>query len=77
MPAFTPHYVRVMNDIEDQIRAGKLRPGDRLPSTPALADQYGVGRTTIRDAVNRLIATGVLRGHQGIAVFVADPHPDQ
>lgn len=49
--------------IADQLRAaiadGELRPGDRLPSEVQLAQEYGVGRGTVREAI-RLLAAGNL-----------------
>jgi GntR family transcriptional regulator len=60
-----------MDDIRTQIGDGRLRPGDRLPSTPRLAAQYGVSPGTVRQAVSRLLEVGVLRGQPGLAVFVA------
>lgn len=69
---FTPLYRRVMAEIRDKIRTGEWPPGHRLPSTRDLAVQYDVAPGTIREAVNRLIELGELRGHQGLAVFVAD-----
>ncbi len=64
-----------MQEVCDCIDAGKLKPGDQLPSTAELAERYGVSRNTVRDAVNRLLAQGVLRGHQGLGVFVAKKCP--
>lgn len=70
---FTPLYRQIMDDIRRRIAAGELKPGDELPTTDELAQRYDAGRTTVRTAVERLIDAGVLRGHQGRAVYVADP----
>jgi GntR family transcriptional regulator len=69
---FTPHYQRVIDAITDDIATGRLRPGDRLPSTAQLAEAYRFSPGTIRRAVDILLDRGVLRGHQGLGVFVAD-----
>ena len=69
---FTPLYRRVMAEIREKIRTGEWPPGHRLPSTRDLATQYNVAPGTIREAVNRLLETGELRGHQGLGVFVED-----
>lgn len=69
-PDFVPYYVEIMNDLRAQIADGRLKPGERLPSTTALAKQYGRAPGTVRVAVERLIIEGVLRGHQGDGVFV-------
>ena len=67
---FTPFYAQVMNSISADIAAGRLRPGQRLPSTRLLAEQYGHSPGTIRKAVDELVKAGLLRGHQGVGVFV-------
>jgi DNA-binding GntR family transcriptional regulator len=70
---FVPYYAEIMNDLRGQIADGRLQPGDRLPSTRALANHYGHSPGTVREAIKRLMEEGVLRGHQGVAVFVAEP----
>lgn len=72
MPPSEPHYRRIMREIRASIAVGELAPGDRLPSTQKLADQYGVSAPTVRQAITILIETGELVGHQGVAVRVAD-----
>lgn len=71
MPIDPPYVDNIIADIRRQIAAGDLGPGSRLPSTTALADEYGVSRNTVRDAINRMKATGELVGFQGLAVKVA------
>lgn len=70
-----PYYVEIMNDIRDQISDGRLRPGDEIPSTRDLAKRYGRAPGTVRHAIEELIKAKVLRGHQGVAVFVAGMPP--
>ncbi|WP_243704827.1 GntR family transcriptional regulator [Micromonospora sp. KC723] len=48
-----------------------LKPGDKLPSTRELADQYETSPVTVRKAVDILIESGELLGRQGLGVFVA------
>lgn len=71
MPIDPPYVDNIIADIRRKISSGELKPGDPLPSTTALVEQYGVARNTVRDAINRLKAAGVLVGHQGLAVKVA------
>jgi len=71
MPAFIPMYRQIIADLTEQIDRGQLLPGEKLPSTRELAQHYGVSRGTVRDAINRLLDSGVLRGHTGLGVFVA------
>jgi len=68
-----PFYRRIMRDIQDQIASGELKPGDKIPSTKQLAQTYECSAPTVKQAIARLQETGVLRGHQGLGVFVAPP----
>lgn len=72
MPAFTPLYRRIMEDLRTRVDRGDLRPGDKLPSTRELAEQYDTGASTVRQAIALMLETGELRGHQGRGVYVAD-----
>lgn len=56
-----------------EIRAGRLSPGDRLPTEQALMRQAGVSRTVVREAVSALRAEGLVTTRQGVGAFVADP----
>jgi GntR family transcriptional regulator len=70
-----PHYRRIMRDIRERIASGALKPGDKLPSTVELSEQYGVSAPTVRQAITILTETGELVGHQGLAVRVAERKP--
>ncbi len=65
----------VSDTIVAQIRAlitnGTLKPGDRLPSERDLCKRFGVGRTSVREALKPLIAMGLLEGRVGSGTFVA------
>lgn len=50
----------VADEILRQIRDGKLRPGDPLPTERDLMASFAVGRNTVREAVQSLVAIGVL-----------------
>ncbi|SEF83577.1 FadR/GntR family transcriptional regulator [Paenibacillus sp. UNC499MF] len=70
----------VLNDLRKQLEEGKLAVGDRLSSVVDLAAQYGVGRSTIREALSVLKAMGLLDIRQGGGTFVKalpsePPHP--
>lgn len=54
------------------IRSGALAPGSRLPAERVLGEQLGVGRTSIREALRMLQATGMITVRPGHGVFVAD-----
>lgn len=66
----------VMNDLKRQIEEGSLAPGDRLASVVELAERYGVGRSTIREALSALKAMGMLDVRQGGGTFVKSAQPE-
>lgn len=51
--------------IKESILNGTLRPGDRLPSEPELAEQFGTSRPTLRSALAELCANDVLTVRRG------------
>ncbi|WP_039934509.1 FadR/GntR family transcriptional regulator [Streptomyces viridochromogenes] len=55
----------VLARIEEQIIAGRLRVGDRLPPERELVDMLGVSRAAVREALRVLEAQGVLRSRVG------------
>lgn len=61
---------RLAGRIDEQIRSGRFRPGDRLPTEQALATEHGVSRTVVREAVHQLRSRGLLRSRQGSGVYV-------
>lgn len=73
---FRPEYQRVADDLREQIRAGRLLPGEKLPTKKQLAAKYGVGETSIDSAMLLLRSERWVRGHQGRGVFVADEPPE-
>ena len=58
-------------DLRRQIEGGAVQPGQRLPTEQALAAQYAVSRTVVREAVSRLRSSGLLVARQGSGMFVA------
>jgi len=63
----------VARQLLQQIRDNSLQAGTRLPSERELMAGLGVGRSTIREAINGLAMLGVLETRHGQGVFVADP----
>lgn len=62
----------VVRQIEQLILRGILRPGERLPSERGLAEELGVSRPSLRDALAELAERGLLISRAGSGVFVAD-----
>jgi len=67
---------RVVDGVTQRIRAGELKPGQRVPPEPALMREFGVSRSVVREAVSRLQANGLVRTRHGVGSFVLAPQPD-
>jgi GntR family transcriptional regulator len=61
--------------ISDRLRllVAGMRPGERIPSEPELARQFGVSRFTIARSVQDLVEDGLVSRRQGLGSFVASP----
>jgi GntR family transcriptional regulator / MocR family aminotransferase len=70
-----PIYVQIARSLADDIRRGRLRPGDRLPGTRALATGLGVNRNTIVAAYRELDAEGWVSGSEASGTFVSSALP--
>ena len=68
-----PLYRQLAGLLERAIRAGELKPGDRLPSEGELTERYAVSRITLRQAVGLLVSRHLLVRKQGKGTFVAAP----
>ena len=68
-------YLQLVHAIEDAVRAGRLRVGQRLPAERTLAAGLGVSRTTVTGAYQELEARGLLRGHVGRGTTVVGAPP--
>jgi GntR family transcriptional regulator / MocR family aminotransferase len=60
----------------DAIAEGRLRPGQRLPSTRGLARETRLGRNTIAIAFDRLLAEGYVETRSGVGTVVAEDLAD-
>jgi GntR family transcriptional repressor for pyruvate dehydrogenase complex len=72
-----PAYRQIANVIEERIVGRSLRAGDPLPSETDLARQFGVNRSTIREAIRELETHGLLgrvRGEKRLRVTRPEPH---
>ena len=61
---------QVAQALSEQINAGRPAAGDKLATETVLAQQFGVSRTVVREAVSRLKSLGLLESRQGSGVFV-------
>jgi GntR family transcriptional regulator, transcriptional repressor for pyruvate dehydrogenase complex len=70
---------RVHEEVAKQIERlilSKLNPGDKLPAERELAEQLGVSRSSIRDAMRRLQVIGLVEARQGAGNIVREISPD-
>lgn len=61
---------QVLQQLQEKISLGELRPGDKIPTEPELMSMFGVGRSTIREAVRVLVKAGLLEVRQGDGTYV-------
>mgnify|MGYP000929338333 CR=1 FL=1 len=65
-------YEKIIEQILELIREGKLRPGDRLPSERALCEELGIGRTSLKQAISALSAMGIVDSRHGEGNFIVE-----
>jgi len=65
--------LEIVNAIADLIMKGVWCPGDMIPSEKELAARFGVGRSTVREAVKSLVVLGVLEARAGEGSFICEP----
>ena len=56
--------------LTEAIRDGTLQPGDRLPTEAELARDFQVGRTSVREGLQKLRAHGLIESRKGLGAFV-------
>jgi GntR family transcriptional regulator len=66
-----PLYAQAYDRLLALIQQGELQPGDQLPAETHLADQMGISRATLREALRLLEEEGVIVRRQGVGTFVA------
>jgi GntR family transcriptional regulator len=68
-----PAYLRAQEAIEGMIEESGWQPGTKIPSERALAEQFGLSRMTVRQAVENLVRAGVLERDSTSGTRVAAP----
>jgi GntR family transcriptional repressor for pyruvate dehydrogenase complex len=62
---------QIIDQMTSMISDGKFKPGDKLPSEPVLMKQFGVGRSSLREAVGALSLIGVLTVRPGRGTHIS------
>ncbi|MDI5933579.1 GntR family transcriptional regulator [Halomonas kalidii] len=70
-PVRQPRLADVITErLEALILEGSLKPGQRLPPERELAERFGVSRPSLREAIQKLAARGLLTSRQGGGTFI-------
>jgi GntR family transcriptional regulator/MocR family aminotransferase len=72
-----PLYRQLYDSFRDGILNGQLRPGQRVPSTRALAAELGISRIPVLGAFDQLLAEGYLQTFTGSGTVVARSIPEE
>lgn len=68
-----PLYHQLKRLLAGRIAGGEWQPGDMLPTEEQLQEQYGLSRTTVRQALKELEYEGKISRHRGRGTFVSQP----
>src|ERR1044072_8605350 len=83
MPVYLPIkpkerlYQEIVDQIQQQILSGALKPGDQIPAERDLAERFGVSRTAVREAIKSPTAKGLIEAVVGRGTFVTNLSPDR
>ncbi len=66
---------QVFDQLRELITRGEIKPGDQLMTERELSSAMNVSRTSIRNAITRLVTIGLLENRQGQGTFVRTPDP--
>jgi DNA-binding transcriptional regulator YhcF (GntR family) len=69
-----PIYVQVIDDIAKRMVKGAIQPGDKLPSTRALAMEYEVNPNTAARIYKEMETMGLCYSERGLGTFMTDDH---
>lgn len=67
----------IVQRITDALISGELKPGDKIPTETEFAENLGVGRNAVREAIKVLVAFGVLEIRRAKGTYVVDDYSDK
>jgi GntR family transcriptional regulator/MocR family aminotransferase len=73
----TPLHKQLYDELRRAILMGRLKPGERVPSTRGLSQSLGVSRATVTQSYEQLLSEGYLRAATGSGTFVGCELPDE
>ena len=65
-------YEQIVQQIQDSIVSGELKEGEQLPAERELAQQFGVSRTAVREAMKTLREKGLVEAYAGRGTFITN-----
>ncbi len=68
-------YMKIVEQIRDLIKEGKLKPGDKLPPEQVLAKQFGTSRPSVREALSALEILGIIDSRGVRGNFIKNNNP--
>ena len=68
-----PLYIQLRDTLREAVGAGEYPAGSQLPTEFELARRYGLGRATVRSALDLLLRDGVIEKRHGVGTFVRRP----
>jgi GntR family transcriptional repressor for pyruvate dehydrogenase complex len=74
IPRTKPVPELILDEITRLITEGILKPGDRLPSESEMAERFGVGRSSLREAMRALQLLGIIEVIQGKGTFLCQTY---
>src|SRR5262245_7276496 len=72
-----PLHKQLYDELRMAILTGRLKPGERVPSTRGLSQSLGVSRATVTQSYEQLLSEGYLRASTGSGTFVGCELPDE
>jgi GntR family transcriptional regulator len=70
----TPLYYQLLIILKEKIEKGVWKPGDTIPTEQELMEQYGISRSTIRQAILSLVNDGYLHREKSKGTIVSSPN---
>lgn len=63
-------YMKIVEQVRDLIKEGRLKPGDKLPPEQILAEKFGTSRPSVREALSALEILGITESRGGKGNFI-------